>query len=135
MEVNEINKELYEAAFIQNGEYGYSQNTWKPSIDERQIHECCEDENGNYVPATPLGYRDYKISRMQGIQNIMSQVPCVDLTNDRFHHIKKSDNVIKLYDKIKINDDEFFIVVGDYDNEYFVVSETNHRYRVAYEKE
>ena len=26
MEINEINKQLYESAFIQNGEYGYHEN-------------------------------------------------------------------------------------------------------------
>ena len=67
MEINEINKRLYELAFIQNGEYGYhDNNTWKPSIDEMEIEEHCEDEDGHYVPATPLGYRDYKLSRIQG---------------------------------------------------------------------
>ena len=70
MKVNEINKALYEIAFIQNGEYGYHENNWNPSIDERDIETMCDDGEGNYVPATPLGYRDYKESRMQGLKNM-----------------------------------------------------------------
>jgi hypothetical protein len=135
MEVNEINKELYEAAFIQNGEYGYHENHWKPSIDEREIEEYCCDEDGHEFPATPLGYRDYKISRINGLKNIFDQVPCVDLTDDKYHHIKREDNVIKLYDKIKINEDEYFIVCGDDEDKYYVVSDTNKLYCVSYEKE
>lgn len=38
MEINEINKQLYESAFIQNGEYGYHENnTWNPSINEHEL--------------------------------------------------------------------------------------------------
>ena len=53
MKVNEINKTLYEIAFIQNGEYGYNENNWKPSIDENEIEEMCGDDDGNYIAATP----------------------------------------------------------------------------------
>ena len=70
MDINEINKKLYEDAFISNGEYG-DLNSWKPDIDERMIEESCEDENGKWVPATPLGYRDYKESRSEGIKSIL----------------------------------------------------------------
>lgn len=139
MEINEINKALYERAFIQDGEYGYHEDNWKPSIDENEISEYCCGEDGLYTPATPLGYRDYKTSRLQGLKNILDQYPCVDLTNDRYHHIKREDNVIKLYDKIKISEDEYFVVCGEQpgdDDEYyyFVVSGTNHVYSVKYEK-
>lgn len=135
MEINENNKKLYELAFISNGEFGYADDSWKPSIDEREISEMCQGEDGKYYPATPLGYRDYKESRLVGLKNIFDQVPCVDLTNDKFHHLKREDNVIKLYDKIKINEDEFFIVCGDDDDKYYVVNDTNHIYCVKYEKE
>lgn len=139
MEINEINKRLYELAFIQNGEYGYhDNNTWKPSIDEMEIEEHCEDEDGHYVPATPLGYRDYKLSRIQGIINILDQVPCVDLRNDKYHHVRREDNVIKLYDKIK-TDKGNFVVCGEQPGDddtyyYYVVDATNHLYSVKYEK-
>lgn len=134
MEINEINKELYESAFIQNGEYGYHENSWKPSIDERQIEESCCGEDGKYVPATPLGYRDYKESRLQGLKNILDQVPCVDLTNDKFHHLKPEDNVIRLYDKVKISEDEYFVVCGEDKDKYYVVSGENHLYSVLWER-
>ena len=135
MEINEINQKLYESAFIQNGEYGYHENSWKPSIDERQIEESCEDKDGFWSPATPLGYRDYKESRLAGLKNIFAQVPYVDLRDDKFHHLRREDNTIKLYDKIRINEDEYFVVCGDDENSYFVVSNTNRMYCVAWEKE
>ena len=132
MQINEINKELYESAFIQNGEYGYHENAWKPSIDEREIDTMCEDENGNYVPATPLGYRDYKISRKQGLENIFCQNPCVDLTpDDKLHHVRREDNTIRQYDKIKFNDN-FFIVVGDDEEKFYVVNPENKLFCVKY---
>lgn len=134
MEINEINKRLYESAFIQNGEYGYHENSWKPSIDEREIHEMCGDEDGNYVPATPLGYRDYKESRLVGLKNILDQVPCVDLTNDKLHELKREDNTIKQYDKIKTDKGDF-VVVGDDENMFYVVGGDNHLYYVEYVKE
>ena len=134
MEINKINEKLYESAFIQNGEYGYHESTWKPSIDERQIEVSCIDEDGKYVPATPLGYRDYKESRLAGLKNIFDQTPYVDLRDDKFHHLRREDNTIKLYDKIRINEDEYFVVCGDDENGYFVVSDTNHLYCVAWEK-
>lgn len=132
MQINEINKELYESAFIQNGEYGYHENAWKPSIDEREIDTMCEDEDGNYVPATPLGYRDYKISRKQGLENIFSQNPCVDLTpDDKLHNVRREDNTIRQYDKIKYNDN-FFIVVGDDEEKFYVVNPDNKLFCVKY---
>lgn len=134
MKINEINKNLYELAFIQNGEFGYHEDNWKPSIDEREIEEMCGDENGNYIPATPLGYRDYAKSRAQGLRNIFDQHPYVDLTNDKLHHIKREDEVIKMYDKIKIDGNKEFIVTGDTDEMYFLVSEDDKMFCVQYEK-
>lgn len=137
MEINKINKELYELAFIQNGEFGYHENNWKPSINENEIDTMCENEDGIYVPATPLGYRDYKKSRAQGLQNIFDQYPSVDLTNDKYHHIKRNSGEIKLYDKIKVDvNDEIkeFIVIGDVEDMYFVVSAEDKLYSIAYEK-
>ena len=50
MEINEINKQLYESAFIQNGEFGYhSNNTWKPSIDERELDTMCCGDGDKYA--------------------------------------------------------------------------------------
>jgi hypothetical protein len=134
MEINEINKALYEVAFIQNGEFGYHENNWHPSIDEREEEEMCEDENGNYIPATPLGYRDYKISRIQGIKNILDQHPCVNLTHDRHHQVKRNEGTIKMYDKIKIDSGDF-VVIGDNEDKFFVVNEENEKFYIEYAKE
>lgn len=134
MKINEINKKLYELAFIQNGEFGYNEDNWKPSIDEREIEEMCENEDGNYVPATPLGYRDYTKSRIQGLRNIFDQHPYVDLTDDKLHHIKREDEIIKMYDKIRIDGNKEFIVTGDTDEMYFLVSEDDKMFCVQYEK-
>ena len=110
MEINEINKQLYESAFIQNGEYGYHENnTWNPSINEHELDTMCCGDGDKYVPATPLGYRDYAESRLIGLKNILDQVPCVDLTNNklcdldtnsqRHYHVFKPelDEIIKSY--------------------------------------
>lgn len=134
MEINEINKQLYESAFIQNGEFGYhSNNTWKPSIDERELDTMCCGDDGKYVPATPLGYRDYTESRLIGIKNILDQVPCVDLTNDKLHELKREDNIIKQYDKIKTDKGDFVVTCDD-ENKFFVVNRENHLFCVEYVK-
>ena len=131
MKVNEINKTLYEIAFIQNGEYGYNENNWKPSIDENEIEEMCDDDDGNYIPATPLGYRDYKESRLQGLKNIFDQYPSVDLTNDKLYNIKREDDLLKQYDKIKTDNGEF-IVVNDTEDKFFVVNPDNKTFYIEY---
>lgn len=131
MKVNEINKTLYEIAFIQNGEYGYNENNWKPSIDENEIEEMCCDDDGNYTPATPLGYRDYKESRLQGLKNIFDQYPSVDLTNDKLYNIKREDDLLKQYDKIKTDNGEF-IVVNDTEDKFFVVNPDNKTFYIEY---
>ena len=133
MEVNEINKELYESAFIENGEFGYHGATWKPDIDERKVKEYSGDEDGNYYPATPLGYRDYKESRLVGLKNIFDQFPCIDLTEDRFHHLKREEAGIKRYDKIKTDVGEF-IVTGDDETNYYVVNQDGKLFSVEYEQ-
>ena len=134
MEINEINKQLYESAFIQNGEYGYHENnTWKPSIDERELDTMCCGDDGKYVPATPLGYRDYVESRLIGLKNILDQVPCVDLTNNKLHELKREDNIIKQYDKIKTDKGDFVVTCDD-ENKFFVVNRENHLYYVEYVK-
>ena len=132
MEVNEINKKLYESAFIENGEFGYHGTTWKPDIDEREIMEFCEDEEGNYKPATPLGYRDYGESRLIGLKNIFDQFPSIDLTEDRFHHLKREEAEIKRYDKIKTDVGEF-VVTGDDETNYYVVNQDGKLFSVEYE--
>ena len=133
METNTINKELYESAFIENGEYGYHGRHWNPSIDENQISEWAGDDEGNYMPATPLGYRDYQISRIEGIKNILSQPTYVDLTEDRLHHVKKDEGIIKLYDKIKADQGEF-VVCGESEDHWYVVNSENRVYYIEYEK-
>lgn len=137
MEINQINKELYERAFIQNGEYGYHENaTWTPSIDEREIEEMCSSDGEHYVPATPLGWRDYAICRRQGLENIFSQYPCVDLSqDDGLHKVRRADNTIRQYDKIKRAEDDFYVVVGDDEDKFFVVNLDGDVFCVAYLKD
>ena len=43
MEINEVNKKLYESAFVSDGTLG-DLNNWKPDIDERLIEESTEEE-------------------------------------------------------------------------------------------
>ena len=119
MEINEVNKKIYEDSFISDGEYG-DLNNWKPDIDERLIEESCEDENGNWVPATPLGYRDYKLSREEGIRNIIYNTDAARaFTYEDAHHIKRVDNIIKKYDKITI-DNTPYVVMDSELNECFL---------------
>ena len=139
MDINEVNKKLYEDAFISNGEYG-DLNNWKPSIDEREIEESCEKEDGTWIPATPLGYRDYEISRLEGIKNILSQESSRVFTYDDAHNIKREDGILKLYDKITLITDTTndvqttmdLVVVGDDENNFYVVDKENHRYYIEY---
>lgn len=130
MEINKINKRLYEMAFIENGEYGYHGNEWHPSIDEREIKEHCE-KDGVYVPATPCGFRDYKESRLQGLKNILDQYPFVDLTDDKKFKIKREDNVIKQYDKIKTDKNEY-VIVGDDEDRFYAVDRNNEMFYMEY---
>ena len=132
MEINEVNKKLYESAFVSDGTFGDLDN-WKPDIDERLIEESCEDENGNWVPATPLGYRDYKLSREEGIRNIIYNADAArTFTYEDAHHIKRTDNIIKKYDKITI-DGTGYVVTGDDEYNYYIVNEEDQRYYISYE--
>lgn len=134
MEINEVNKELYEKAFISNGEYG-DFNSWKPSINESEIEEWCGKEvDGTEVwtPATPLGYRDYKESRAEGLNNIFSEAELAKaFTLDEVHQLRREDNPLKQYDKININDTSYIVVGDDADNIY-VANEDDHKYSIAY---
>ena len=93
----------------------------------------CGDDDGNYTPATPLGYRDYKESRKQGLKNIFDQHPAVDLTNDKLYNIKREDDLLKQYDKIKTDNGEF-IVVNDTEDKFFVVNPDNKTFYIEYVK-
>jgi hypothetical protein len=135
MEINERNKEFYELAFIENGEYGYGFKPWKPSIDERECSDMMGCSDGVYMPATPCGYRDYKTSRLQGIRNILDQYPSVKLDNDKFHHLKREDNTVKMYDKIVIDGGREFVVCGDDEEVYYMVDAENKLFCVSWEKE
>lgn len=135
MKTNKRNKKFYELAFIENGEFGYGFKPWKPSIDERTASDVCCDKDGKSIPATPCGYRDYSTSRKIGLQNIFDQYPSVNLDNDRCYHIKRKDNTIKLYDKIRIDEGREFVVVGDDEDKYYIVDKDDKLYCVDYEKE
>ena len=126
MEINEVNKKLYESAFVSDGTLG-DLNNWKPDIDERLIEESTEDENGNWIPATPLGYRDYKLSRKEGLNTIFYEsVPSRVFTLEDAHNIKRED-IIKKYDLITI-DESNYIVVGDDETKFYIVNEDDHKY-------
>jgi hypothetical protein len=131
MKINETNKALYEIAFIENGEFGYHGATWKPDIDEREISEMSETQDGNWIPATPLGYRDYSESRKQGLKNIFDQYPAVNLTDDKLHQIQRDSEIIRKYDKIKTDQGDF-IVTGDDEDKYYVVDQTGKLFCVEY---
>lgn len=134
MLVNEKNKNFYESAFIGDGEYKLPILAWKPDIDERNIEESCEGPDGSWVPATPLGYRDYSISRMEGLKNIIDNAPAILMTMDELHNIKKSDNRLNKYDHLRIEENDF-IVAGDDETRFFLVSDDNHLFFVEYLEE
>lgn len=48
MKTNEVNKKFWDDIFAEV----------PPTNDTDCCHVCCEDEDGHYVPATPLGYDD-----------------------------------------------------------------------------
>jgi acyl-CoA hydrolase len=132
MEINEVNKKLYESAFVSDGTFGDLDN-WKPDIDERMIEESCEDENGNWIPATPLGYRDYKLSREEGLNTVFHEsVSSRVFTLEEVHNIKKEDNIIKKYDLITI-DKNNYIVTGDDETKFYVVDKDDHKYYIEYQ--
>ena len=132
MEINEVNKKLYESAFVSDGTFGDLDN-WKPDIDERLIEECCEDQDGNCIPATPLGYRDYKLSREEGLNTVFYEsVPSKVFTLEDAHNIKREDNIIKKYDLITINKSNY-IVTGDDETRFYVVDKDDHKYYIEYQ--
>lgn len=131
MKINESNRKAYEDAFILNGEYCVDTAGWKPSINENEISEMCGDEEGHWYPATPLGYRDYKISRVEGLKNIFSQDCSVELTLEDAHQIKKDEEPFRQYDKIKI-DDNYYVITGNDDVRFYVVNEDNLQYYIDY---
>ena len=131
MQINESNKQIYEKAFILNGEYANQTPSWNPDINERNIEETCEGPDGKWIPATPLGYRDYSISRLEGLKNILDQDAYVDLSKDKLYEVKREDNVIKQYDKIKTDKGDF-VVVGDDEDAFYVVNNENHLFYVQY---
>ena len=132
MEINEVNKKLYESAFISDGTFG-DLNNWKPDIDESLVEESIADENGNWIPATPLGYRDYKLSRKEGLNTIFHKsVPSRVFTLEDAYNIKREDNIIKKYDLITI-DKNNYIVVSDDESMFYVVNEDDHTFYIEYQ--
>lgn len=132
MEINEVNKKLYESAFVSDGTFGDLDN-WKPDIDERLIEESCEDEDGNWIPATPLGYRSYKLSREEGLNTVFYEAtPSRTFTSEDVHNIKKEDNIIKKYDLITI-DKSNYIVTGDDETRFYIVDKDDHKYYIEYQ--
>ena len=132
MEINEVNKKLYESAFISDGTFGDLDN-WKPDIDESLVEESIADENGNWIPATPLGYRDYKLSRKEGLNTIFHKsVPSRVFTLEDAYNIKREDNIIKKYDLITI-DKNNYIVVSDDESMFYVVNEDDHTFYIEYQ--
>ena len=62
MENNEVNKKLYESAFVSDGTFG-DLNNWNPDIDERLIEESTEDERGK----VKIFDRTYSLKKLQKI--------------------------------------------------------------------
>lgn len=132
MEINEVNRKLYESAFVSDGTLG-DLDGWKPDIDESLVEESIADENGNWIPATPLGYRNYKISREEGLNTVFYEsVPSRVFTLEDAHNIKREDNIIKKYDLITI-DKSNYIVVGDDENMFYVVDKDDNNYYIEYQ--
>ena len=132
MEINEVNKKLYESAFISDGTFGDLDN-WKPDIDESLVEESIADENGNWIPATPLGYRDYKLSRKEGLDTVFHKsVPSRVFTLEDAYNIKREDYIIKKYDLITIYKSNY-IVVGDDVTMFYVVNEDDHEFYIEYQ--
>ena len=132
MEINETNKKLYEDAFVGNGEYGIVDDGWKPSINESEIEEWCGDDEGNWRPATPLGYRDYKLSREEGLKNIIyNDDNAKAFTYEESHKIKRGDNLLKQYDHITI-DGKSYVVTADDETKFYIVDEENHHFYIDY---
>lgn len=132
MEINEVNKKFYESAFVSDDTLG-DLNNWKPDIDERLIEESIEDENGNWIPATPLGYRNYKLSREEGLNTVFYEsVPSRVFTLEDAHNIKREDNIIKKYDLVTI-DKSNYIVIGDDETRFYVVDKDDHMYYIEYQ--
>ena len=132
MEINEVNRKLYESAFVSDGTLG-DLDGWKPDIDESLVEESIADENGNWIPATALGYRDYKLSRKEGLNAIFYEsTPSRVFTLEDAHNIKREDNIIKKYDLITI-DKSNYIVVGDDENMFYIVNEDDHKYYLEYQ--
>ena len=130
--INEANKKLYEDAFITNGEFPTADpDGWKPDIDERLIEEHCEI-NGKWVPATPLGYRDYLESRKEGIKAILAGEHAHMLTKEEAHDPEIKDALAK-YDKIYIGDKPYVVTAVE-DDRYYVVDEELHQYYLEYQK-
>lgn len=132
MEINEVNRKLYESAFVSDGTLG-DLDGWKPDIDESLIGESTMDENGNWIPATPLGYRDYKLSRKEGLNTVFCEsVPSRVFTLEDVHNIKREDNIIRKYDIITI-DKSNYIVIGDNETMFYVVDKDGHNYYIEYQ--
>lgn len=132
MEINEVNRKLYESAFVSDGTLG-DLDGWKPDIDESLVEESIADENGNWIPATPLGYRDYKLSRKEGLNAIFYEsTPSRVFTLEDAHNIKREDNIIRKYDIITI-DKSNYIVVGDDENMFYVVDKDDNNYYIEYQ--
>lgn len=132
MEINEVNRKLYESAFVSDGTLG-DLDGWKPDIDESLIGESTMDENGNWIPATPLGYRDYKLSRKEGLNTVFCEsVPSRVFTLEDVHNIKREDNIIRKYDIITI-DKSNYIVIGDNETMFYVVDKDGNNYYIEYQ--
>ena len=123
-------------AFIENGKFSCYGNEWHPkwhpSIDEREI-EYRYEKDGEYIPVTPCGFREYKESRLQGLKNIFDQDTSVDLTNGKLFNLKRDEGFIRQYDKIKSDKGEF-VVVGDDKDEFYLVDKNNNLFIVDYLK-
>ena len=129
MKINEINEVIYKQCFT-----GWHNSC---SIDESEIdtHTSYTNENGEeiWIPATPLGCRDYLESRKEGIEKIIDHTPALTFDLDYLYTLKKGEEPFKLYDHLSIPDTEKdFVVSAEKEDRFFIVDRDNHLYYIEY---
>lgn len=129
MKTNEFNEVIYKKCFT-----GWNIPC---SIDESDVDNYCNkiNENGEeiWIPATPLGCRDYLESRKEGIEKIIDYTPALTFDLDHLHTLKKGEEPFKLYDHLSIPDTEKdFVVSAEKEDRFFIVDRDNHLYYIEY---
>lgn len=100
--INERNKALYDKAFV----------SWRdiPMIDRSNVEDWTQSKEGNYIPATAIGERDYMEAHLEGLQNIFKssfKVPFFLL--EMLNSWTLDSCPVKLYDNIHIGDKDVIV--------------------------